>query len=332
MDPGPKTIRWGIIGCGDVTEKKSGPAFQKARGSRLVAVMRRDGQKAEDYARRHGVPRWYDDAQALLDDPEVDAVYVATPPSTHREHSVRAAQAGKPVYVEKPMATTFAECEEMRAACRAHQVPLFVAYYRRTLEKFQKVETLLREGAVGEVRLVRLALAMPPTREEIEGPAPWRVIPEISGGGRFVDLGSHMLDLLDHLLGPISRVEGLATNQGGLFPAEDTVTAAFRFESGVQGVGSWCFAGHGSVDRTEIVGTEGAVTYSTFDGSPVALETDEGKETFDLPFPPHVQQPLIQTVVDALRGVGQCPSTGETGARTSRVIDSILEEYRARPG
>src|SRR5882757_10269989 len=105
-----RLIRWGIIGCGDVTEVKSGPALQRATGSALVAVMRRDRAKAEDYARRHGVARAYDDAAALIADPDVDAVYVATPPSSHAAYTLAAARAGKPVYVEKPMALSHAEC------------------------------------------------------------------------------------------------------------------------------------------------------------------------------------------------------------------------------
>jgi predicted dehydrogenase len=326
-----KTIGWGIIGCGAVTESKSGPGFQKARGSRLVAVMRRTAERASDYAARHGVPRWYDDAQALVRDPEVDAVYVATPPSSHREYTLLAARAGKPVYVEKPMALNFGECEEMIAACREAGVPLFVAYYRRALDKFRKVKQLVAGGAIGTVRLVRVTLEQRARPEEIEGKElPWRVNPEIAGGGRFVDLGSHMLDFLDDLLGPISSVKGIAGNQAGYFAAEDTVTASFAFESGVLGVGSWCFVGREEKDLTEIVGTKGSLGYSTFDEGPLTLVNGDETREFPIPFPAHVQQPLIQTVVDALNGSGECPSTGESGARTTRVIDAILQDYRAR--
>ena len=155
-------VRWGIIGCGSVTEVKSGPALYKAEGSSLVAVMRRQGALAEAYARRHGVPCWYDDAQALIDDPSVNAVYVATPPSTHCEYTQRAAQAGKPVYVEKPMARTHAECQAMIAACREAGVPLFVAYYRRMLPRFRKIKALIDEGAIGEVRTVSVTLYQHP--------------------------------------------------------------------------------------------------------------------------------------------------------------------------
>ena len=197
-------IRWGIIGCGDVTEVKSGPAFYKIEGSELVAVMRRDGDKARDYAQRHQVPRWYDQADALIADAEVDAVYIATPPDSHAEYTIQVARAGKPVYVEKPMARNHAECQAMIAACQQAQVPLFVAYYRRTLPAFCKVKALVDEGAIGPVRYVSIELCQP--AGENPDDLPWRVVPEISGGGYFFDLASHQLDYLDHLLGPISAV------------------------------------------------------------------------------------------------------------------------------
>ncbi len=320
-----KTIRWGMIGCGNVTEVKSGPGFQKARNSALVAVMRRDAALAEDYARRHGVPRWYSDAAALIADPEVDAVYIATPPSSHRAYTLACARAGKPVYVEKPMALNFAECQEMIAACREAGVPLFVAYYRRALPRFLKVKALIEAGAIGEVRFVRVLLEQTPQPDDID-PAhlPWRVLPEISGGGRFVDMGSHTLDFLDYVLGPIRRVSGQAANLGGFYPAEDTVTAAFEFASGVLGSGAWCFVASANRDVTEIVGSRGRIAFSSFDAEPITLTTAEGTQAFAIENPAHVQQPLIQTVVDALTGQGACPSTGETGARTTWVMDAVL--------
>ena len=320
-----RTIRWGIIGCGDVTEVKSGPALQRAAHSALVAVMRRDGARARDYAERHGVPRWYDDADALIRDPEVDAVYVATPPGSHAEYTVRAARAGKPVYVEKPMARDHAECVAMIDACRAARVPLFVAYYRRALPRFLEVKALLDDGAIGEVRFVSVALCQPPAAEDRD-PAtlPWRVDPAIAGAGRFLDLASHTLDFLDYALGPIADVAGHASNQAGLYPAEDIVTASWRFASGVHGTGTWCFTAGDRRDVTEIVGSAGRIAFSTFDASPIVLTTERGIEQFAIDYPPHIQQPLIQTVVDALNGVGACPSTGESGARTSWVMDGML--------
>ena len=324
-----RTIRWGIIGCGDVTEVKSGPGFQLAEHSQLVAVMRRTGALAEDYARRHGVPRWYDDADALIADPEVDAVYVATPPSSHAEYTLAAARAGKPVYVEKPMARDAAECRAMLDGCRDAGVPLFVAYYRRALPRFLEIRRLLDTGAVGDVRFVTITLHQPPSPQDLDPYAlPWRVDPAIAGGGRFVDLASHMLDFLDFALGPIVEARGLAANQAGHYRAEDVVTGTFRFDSGVLGAGAWSFSAFDRADRTEIVGSAGRLVYSTFDTRPIVLTTSAGTSEIAIDNPPHIQQPLIQSVVNALNGVGTCPSTGETGARTSWVMERMLEAYR----
>jgi predicted dehydrogenase len=320
-----KTVRWGIIGCGDVTEVKSGPGFQQAQGSQLVAVMRRNAALAQDYARRHGVPKWYDDAEALIHDPKVDAVYIATPPDSHAAYTIAVAQAGKPVYVEKPMALNTTECQAMVAACQKAGVPLFVAYYRRALPRFLKAKELVTSGVIGEVRFVEILLAQP-LQTYPPDQLPWRLRPEIAGGGLFVDLASHTLDFLDFVLVPVNRVSGFARNQAGAYLAEDIVSAAFAFENGVQAVGTWCFSSFETVDRITFVGSGGKVTLSTFGYEPVLLETLSGSQSFDLPNPPHVQGPLIQQVVDQLLGVGSCASTGESALRTTWVMDQILME------
>jgi predicted dehydrogenase len=319
-----KTIRWGIIGCGDVTEVKSGPALQKADHSALVAVMRRNGQLAEDFARRHGVPQWYDDAAALIHDPHVDAVYIATPPSSHKEYTLMSAAAGKPVYVEKPMARNTAECQAMIAACHKANVPLFVAYYRRALARFLKIKELLDKQAIGEIRMITVTLYQPPPSEQNLN---WRVDPNTAGGGYFVDLASHMLDFLDFILGPISQVHGFASNHGRLYPAEDIVTGTFLFASGVHGVGTWCFTAHERLDHTEIVGSKGKIAYSTFDDQPIILTTAAGTQELPYDYPPHIQQPLIQQMVNALNEIGTCASSGETAVRTTWVMEQMLQDY-----
>ncbi len=319
-------IRWGIIGCGDVTEVKSGPALQKADGSQLVAVMRRNGALAKDYAERHGVPRWYDNAQALIDDPEVDAVYIATPPHMHKAYTLAVARAGKPVYVEKPMALNAAECQEMIDACAVAGVPLFVAYYRRALPRFVKIKELADSGVLGSLRYVEILLTQP-DKPLAADEQPWRVQPEIAGGGHFVDLASHTLDFLDYVLGPVISVRGFARNQGAAYPAEDIVSGAFEFESGVLGSGLWSFSSFEDADRVTLVGSAGKLTFATFAAEPVVLETVAGRRTFDIPHPAHVQQPLIQQVVNELHGQGRCVSTGENGLRTTRVMQQLLADY-----
>jgi predicted dehydrogenase len=323
-------IRWGIIGCGDVCEVKSGPGFQKASNSTLVAVMRRDPEKAADFARRHGVPRWYSDADALIADPHVDAVYIATPPGEHEQYALRVAAAGKPCYVEKPMARSHAECARMNAAFADAGKPLFVAYYRRRLPRFLKAKEIIDAGRLGTVtacsyRLTRYFWPDPPSQ--------WRLNARESGGGIFLDLGSHTLDILDFLLGPFAQFDGCAHGTGAT-EVEDAVALHFQTQRGVVGTASWNLAGSTFEDILEITGTEGRLTMSCFGKEPLRLQREEqgeeestSAETFDLPTPPHVQQPLIQSIVDQLLGTGECPSTGESAARTARVMDAALRNY-----
>lgn len=317
-------VRWGIIGCGDVTEVKSGPGFQKSNQSSLVAVMRRDGELAADYARRHHVPKWYVDADDLINDSEVDAVYIATPPAFHKEYTLKCAQAGKPVYVEKPMALNTIESLVMLEACNEASVPLFVAYYRRSMPKFLRIKELLDSGIIGEIRYVSIRNSTPLLDISSDNELPWRVIPELAGGGYFMDIGCHSLDLLDFLLGPIRQASGHIGNQGGLYKAEDIVTASWAFESGVQGTGMWSFAAFEHVDLTEIVGNKGKISFSTFGTDPIVLTSADERIEFPVETPLHVQQPLIQTIVNELLGIGICPSHGESAVRTSIVMDRIM--------
>lgn len=320
---GRDVVRWGIIGCGNVTEVKSGPGFQQARGSRLVAVMRRNAGLAEDYARRHGVARWYGDAQALVDDPEVDAVYVATPPGSHLEHALRVAAAGKPAYVEKPLARSGAECDRMVEAFGAARLPLFAAYYRRRFPRFLAVADQLKGGAIGSVTGAEYRLAAPAHRA-VKG---WRFDAAESGGGIFLDTGSHALDLLDFLLGPLEQVAGSAANAASDCAVEDTVSLCFRTAAGVAGAMTCNSAGALHADEMRLSGTEGVLSFSVFGAEPIRLETTAGTKTFDLPNPATVQEPLIQSAVDDLLGRGTCPSTGESARRTSRVMDRVLDAY-----
>ncbi|MHA6204510.1 Gfo/Idh/MocA family protein [Dyella soli] len=332
---GETAIRWGIIGCGNVTEVKSGPAFGKVPGSSLVAVMRRDGDKARDYAQRHGVPRWYDDAARLIDDPEVNAVYVATPPSTHKPYALMSIAAGKPVYVEKPMAMDHAECEAIIRAGRDAKVPVFVAYYRRRLPRFLKVRELIHDDRViGTPRIVNTVLHEP-HHPRYHDPAnlPWHVRPEISGGGVFMDIGCHTLDILDWLFGPIASASGQASNQLAAYPVEDTVAMSFAFGNGVLGTGLWHFGSYGHHDQIEVVGDRGRISFATFGDGPIRVENAEGVQAYRVANPLHIQQPLIETIVAELTGhKGACPSTAESGARTSWVMDQVLRDYRRATG
>lgn len=323
-------VRWGIIGVGDVTEMKSGPAFYKIKNSELVAVMRRNEGKAADYARRHNVPKWYSNATELINDPDIDAVYVATPPDSHANYAIEVMRAGKPVYVEKPMARNYKECQEMVKVSEETGIPLWVAYYRRSLPAFLKVKELVNSGAIGNSLIVNVKLYKQASENGLEKERlPWRVIPEIAGAGHFFDLASHQFDYLDFVFGPVKNVTGKATNYSGLYPAEDTVTGSWEHESGVLGTGSWCFVVDKSeeIDEIEIIGDKGKIQMSCFIHGKVKVTTPDGVAEMRFNNPENISYNLVQQLVDELRGIGKCVSTGVSAARTSRVLDEMVKNY-----
>jgi predicted dehydrogenase len=320
-------VVWGVIGAGKVCEKKSMPAMQVLPHSEVRRVMRRNAEKCRDFAQRHAVPAWGTRAEDIFEDPGINAVYVATPPDTHAAYAKAAAAAGKAVYVEKPMARNYAECREMIRDCKTAGVPLYVAYYRRALPHFLRVRELLKDGVLGRVCSVEILFRRQAYPEDLsEHGKNWRIRPEISGGGHFHDLASHQLDLLDFLFGPAERVCGIAENRAGYYTPADTLSASILFKSGVVGNGSWCFVSppSGTEDLIRITGTEGSLRFSTFAHAGIYGDCSRPgifREKYRLP--EHIQEPLIRSIVSALRGAGTCPSTGESAARTSRVMDMI---------
>lgn len=321
-------VIWGILGAGDVCEIKSVPAMYALPDSEVKMVMRRNAAKAADFAKRHGIGHWTTDLDELLQDNEINAVYIATPPNTHAELTLKCALAGKAVYVEKPMANSYADCLSMVEGCRKANVPLFVAYYRRTLPGFLKVKELIESGKIGEPRFVNIEMyqsLQPGIIAQAE--TNWRVIPEIAGGGYFHDLASHQFDYLDFLFGPIAESSGISGNQAHSYPADDIVSASFRFENGVIGSGMWCFTtGPASEkDTTRIVGSQGEIQFNTF-GNPMLIRLknkEEGMEEFSYTHAQPIQLPLVRIIVNELCGTGSSPSTGISGARTTRVLESI---------
>ncbi len=321
------TVKWGIIGVGNVCEVKSAPAMYKIPNSEVTAVMRRDGTKAADFAERHGISSWYSSVDLLINDPNINAIYVATPPNVHAELAVKVAAAGKPLYMEKPMARTYKECQEMVKVFKDKKLPLYVAYYRRALPNFLKVKELIDSGAIGKVRMVQVEMVKPIAPDIITHLNDnWRVNPETSGGGYFYDLASHQLDFLDFLLGPIQDAKGISINQAGAYQADDITVANFSFQNDIIGTGNWCFTAGNSIDKemTTIIGSKGHITYSTFENATVNLYSDDsGHEQFDFEMPEHIQQPLITQVVNDLLGKSECVSTGESAARTNQVMEAI---------
>lgn len=326
-----KILKWGFIGCGEVTETKSGPAFNEVEGSSVEAVMSRSEQKARGYAERHRINKWYTDPQELIDDPDVNAIYIATPPSSHAIFAIMAMKAGKPVYVEKPLAATYEDCARVNRVSEETGVPCFVAYYRRYLPYFQKVKSIIDNGVIGEVINVQVRLAVPPRDLDYLHPEklPWRLQPDIAGGGYFYDLAPHQLDLLQHIFGIIIEASGICANRGGLYQAEDSVSACFKFESGLPGSGSWCFVAHESAkeDRIEVIGNRGQISFSVFNYEPIQLHTCEGKESITVPNPSYVQYPLIKNVIEHLQGIGVCTCTSVSATPVNWAMDQILGKF-----
>ena len=265
------TVRWGIIGCGAVTEVKSGPAFNKVESSALVAVMRRNFLQAKDYATRHHAKYYYDDADKLIHNDQVDAIYIATPPSTHKEYALKVASAGKPCCIEKPMALNYTECNEILAAFSIPKIPLFVAYYRRSLPRFIKIKNWIDTDAIGDVRHVHWSFSKPLNRYNLERRANWRTDPTIAGAGYFMDLASHGINLFEFLIGEIKTAQGITTKQQGLYKAEDAVSVCWQFENGGLGSGYWSFSASNREDTVEIIGSKGNIKFSVFNDQPISL-------------------------------------------------------------
>lgn len=318
-----KKYKWGIIGCGNVTELKSGPAYQKTDGFELSAVMRRDYEKAKNYARRHNVPKVYAIADDLIEDPQIDAVYIATPPDSHEYYALKVAEAGKICCIEKPMAPTHQACSNITKAFQLKKLPLFVAYYRRSLPRFIQIKSWIDDHKIGKIRQITWHFSKPPNSIDVSKTYNWRTDPKIAPAGYFDDLASHGLDLFVFLLGEISQANGITVNQQSLYNAKDAVVANWLHKSGILGSGSWNFGSEKREDFVQINGNEGKIKFSLFDENPISLENNGKVESLIIKHPEIIQLPHVQNIKKHLRNESTHPSTGETAAHTTWVMDQI---------
>ena len=319
-----KSVKWGIIGCGDVAEIKSGPAFQLAGRSELVGVMRRNQDKARDFAQRHKVPFWTNKADELLQHPEVNAIYIATPPSTHLAYTLTALEANKNVYLEKPMALSTQEAHEISRAVSSSKGRLTVAHYRRRLPAFLKVKELLEEGGIGNILFADIQILQPRKSDIIaitEGN--WRLNPDISGGGYFWDLAPHQIDLMYHYFGSFDKVSGFSTF-GKNNRVEETVNGIIHFKNGIQFRGVWNFTAAPEYSKEEctIYGTSGTIRFS-FYGESVEHSTAQGDTVFTFDNPKHIQQPMIQEVVNYFLGYGPNPCSAGEGLKVMMAMEKL---------
>ena len=320
-----ENINWGIIGCGDVTEKKSGPAFNKVPNSKLVAVMRRNAAKAEDYAARHGVPKWYSNAEELINDPEINAIYVATPPDSHEAYTIAALKAGKPVYVEKPMALNTAASKNMAQVAKEKSLKLSVAHYRREQPLFKKIKALIDENAIGDIKMATINHQIPAAKFDFDDEKiQWRINPSIAGGGIFHDLAPHQLDLMIYFFGEVEKATGVATNQAGLYAADDIVSGSILFKNKTIFNGLWCFAApdNEKTEYCEIVGTKGKIKFSIFDKFDIEITKGTDKEVISFEQLQHVQQPMIEKVTAYFLNQAANPCSAEDGV----VVMDLMEK------
>lgn len=318
-------MRWGIIGCGAVTEVKSGPAYQQVENFTLAAVMRRDGALAKDYAMRHQVPQYSNNADEIINDPTIDAIYIATPPDSHKDYALRVAAAGKPCCIEKPLAPSYQESQAILSAFEAAELPLFVAYYRRSLPRFTQIKTWITQGEIGELRHIQWHLNKPASAIDRSEQYNWRTDKHVAPGGYFDDLASHGLDLFAFLLGDYSQVHGIALNQQQLYSAFDAVTACWRHQNGVTGSGSWNFGGNARQDKVIIYGSTGEISFSVFDEVPLRITKGEQQREIFIDNPKHIQQYHVQNIAEQLFTGKPHPSTGKSATHTSWVMDQILK-------
>ncbi|GAB3907518.1 Gfo/Idh/MocA family protein [Mucilaginibacter boryungensis] len=318
-------INWGIIGCGDVTELKSGPAFNKIASSKLVAVMRRDAEKAADYAVRHKVGKWYNDAGKLMDDEEINAVYIATPPASHAPYAIDALRRGLNVYVEKPVTRTAAEARAIADAVKQSGAKLTVAHYRRAVPMFLYVKDLLNRQVIGDIRTVQIRMWQSSRPELIADVRhQWRLDPDLSGGGYFHDLAPHQLDLMLYYFGEPQAYHGYALNQSQQNKADDHVCGQIVFKNKVVVNGSWCFnvTEKEIVDSCEIVGSKGKITFPFF-GKTVSWYNNTDNQTITFEHPQHIQQPHITNIVSYFNGGQSNPCSIEEAIVLMDIMDAF---------
>lgn len=315
-------VRWGILGCGDVCEVKSGPAFNKVANSELVAVMRRDREKVIDFARRHRVPKFYTDVNDLINDPDINAIYIATPPVYHEAYAIACMQAGKPVYIEKPIALNSPSCARILKAASDLHVKASVAHYRRGLPLFKKIKSLLDSGAIGKPRLIQCTTFQAATNK-MKGPDYWRTTPEISGGGLFFDLAPHQLDIFYWFFGSPAMTRGFSLNQTSDYSAPDLTNVEALFgDVYLHGIWSFNLDPSSNRDVCEIFGDSGQLRFSFFRPSEIEVITSAGSEKISEPFPENIQQPMIGEVVRFFRGEGENPCSLADALVTMQVMDS----------
>jgi predicted dehydrogenase len=286
--------------------------------------MRRDYEKAKDYAERHEVKTVYTQAEEMIENSNIDAIYIATPPDSHKFYALKVANAGKPCCIEKPLTPSYKDSLAIHRAFQDKEVPLFVAYYRRSLPRFNEVKNTLDSGDLGEIRHITWNLSKPANQFDLTGKYNWRTEKKIALGGYFDDLASHGLDLFAYLLGDFDEVKGIRLNQQGLYSSLDAISACWSHRNGVTGSGSWTFGCHNRQDNVEIYGSKGNIKFSIFDEKPLIICNTAGEREVFIKNPDNIQLYHVQNIANQLFSGAPHPSNGLSATHTSWVMDKIL--------
>jgi predicted dehydrogenase len=325
MEQSEKIIRWGMIGCGSVTEVKSGPAYQTTQGFELKAVMRRDIGKLLDYAQRHHIEKTYTHADDLINDPTIDAIYIATPPDTHLFFALKVANAGKPCCIEKPLSPSYQDSLKIYQTFENKNIPLFVAYYRRSLPRFEQINQWLKANKIGQVRTIHWQFSKPANAIDLSKTYNWRTDATIAYGGYFDDLASHGLDLFCHFFGEVQKAQGFSCNQQNLYTAKDAVVGSWLYANGMTGTGNWNFGASKHEDFVTISGSDGTITFSIFHENPIVLKSKTEELSLLIENPKHVQQFHVENLKKHLFDEDfEHPSTGKSALHTSWLMGQIL--------
>lgn len=325
-----ESVRWAMIGTGAVTEVKSGPGLYKSENSNLVGVYDINIEKAKDYAKRHGVKKVYEKIEDALNDDEVNAIYISTPPNFHKEMVLKAIEAKKPAYVEKPLALNYKEALEIKRASEEKNVPVFVAYYRRGQEKFITIKNIIESGEIGNIKTISLVHNMAVEKNELSRDTlPWRLIPSITLGGKIVDMDTHVIDIVQFLIGDISEVRGFAINTGNYYDVEDTGVMIFKIGD-ILATANWCYVADKTEEKLTIVGDKGRIETTGLFAGDVKVERDGEIKNLSFKEPEHAAMPFIQQVVNELIGKEKSNADLDSAINNVRVIDKLLKDYRKK--
>ena len=320
--PRIEPVGWGFIGAGDIARRRVAPAMRDLDSCRCISVSRADTSRLDAFADQFGFQRRESDWRNLVRDPEVEAVYIATPVYLHEEQTLAALEAGKAVLCEKPLALNSQGARRMIAAADARGVALGAAYYRRFFPVVKRIRQILDEGLIGEPVLVVMENFEPFHREPGE-PRSWLLDPQLSGGGPLMDMGCHRVDLLIHLFGPVVDVSGKADNLRFRRPVEDSATLVLGFQRSLRAVVLSAHCAFEPRDTLEIYGTRGSLRLPSLNRGDLIMVTEKGETRESHPNGPNVHAPLIDDFSRAIREGRPPVVTGEIALATAEVLDSL---------